>query len=240
MRLLARLLWVLALPMLLTGGCAEVTTPEGAPVRATITSWPGIAVPLDGVELCETGTAKCVTTDANGEATLYLPAGERSFTQTKEGYGSYLVPLVVPEDGLEHSSGMGSDATLESLYEDVMSPYPLEDMGRISIGIAFAGATFDLFDATAGELAAKTFYVEEGPTGQPIWRLDLAATITDQGGGFLDVSPGEYQVRFGGTAEECIPGPTGWPGVYLLNSVRFPVRAGHVTQVTVSCSQVAN
>ena len=235
----ATLLWVFA--VFFAGGCTQVTDPPGVPVETTITSWPEPAASLEDVEVCEAGTANCMKTDADGKATLRLPVGETSFTKEKELFAPYLVPLVVPADGFAHDSAMGTDAFLETLHEDVMSPYPLGDMGRISIGgIPFAGATFDLFDATAGKLAAKTYYVEEGPTGQPTWRLDLAATTPEGGGGFLEVSPGEYQVQFGGTADECVPGPTGWPGLYLLNSVRFPVRAGHITQVTVSCSQVAN
>jgi len=234
----ATLLWVFVVFSI--GGCTQLTDPGGVPVEITITAWPGAAVPLDGVELCETATANCVPTDADGKATLRLPVGETSFTKEKKGFGSYLVPLDVPVGGLAHVSSMGSDAVLKPLYEAVMSPYPHPDTGRVSIGIDLAGVTIDLFDATAGKLAAKTYYVEEGPTGQPTWRLDLAATTPEGGGGFLEVSPGEYQVQFGGTADECVPGPTGWPGLYLLNSVRFPVRAGHITQVTVSCSQVAN
>jgi hypothetical protein len=149
---------------------------------------------------------------------LRLPVGETSFTEEKEGFGAYLVPLVVPEEGLARESGMGTDAFLETLYEDVMSPYPMVGMGRISIEIGFAGATIDLFDAD-GPVEAKRYYVDEGP----IWRLDLTATVGDQGGGFLEVSPGEYVVRFGGTAINCIPVPTGWPVLFVPNSIRLRV-----------------
>jgi hypothetical protein len=231
MRSFATLSWVFAVFSI--GGCAEVTDPGGVPVEMTITSWPGRAAPIRDVKLCETDLAHCVTTDANGKATLRLPVGETSFTKEKDGFGPYLVPLVVPEDGLAHESGMGTEAFLETLHKDVVSPHPLGDMGRISIGISFAGATIDLFDAD-GPVEAKRYYVDEGP----IWRLDLTATAGDQGGGFLEVSPGEYVVQFGGTAVNCIPVPTGWPAPFVANSIKLDVRAGFITQATATCEQV--
>jgi hypothetical protein len=229
-------LWVFA--VFPVGGCAEVTGPPPgtAPVRIIVNPWLGLPVGLDDVELCETGTTNCVTTDANGNATLWLPVGETSFTRRKEGYGSYLIPLVNPADGSSHESAMGSEATLESLHEDVMSPYPLGNMGRISCAVlpGFEGATFDLFDAT-GKLMAKRYYTDEGST--PTWRLDLTATTTTGSGGFLEVSPGDdYQVQFGGTADDCVH-LVAWPGHFVSNTIRFPVRAGHITQITAGCSK---
>jgi len=106
------------------------------------------------------------------------------------------------------------------------------DTGRISIGVGFSGATIDLFDSD-GPVAAKRYYVDEGP----IWRLDLTATTTTGGGGFLEVSPGEYVVQFGGTAINCIPVPMGWPVLFVPNSIRLPVRAGYITQATATCEQ---
>jgi hypothetical protein len=231
MRSFATLSWVFA--VFFVGGCTEVTDPGGVPVEMTITSWPGTAVPLEDVKLCQTGAANCMETDAAGKATLRLPVGETSFTKEKEGFGTYLVPLVVPADRLVHESSMGTDAFLETLYEDVMSPYPMEDVGRISIGISFAGATIDLFDAD-GPVEAKRYYVDEGPT----WRLDLTETAGDQGGGFLEISPGEYRVQFGGTAINCIPAPTGWPALFVPNSIRVRVRAGYITQATPTCERL--
>jgi hypothetical protein len=219
------------------GGCAEVTDPPGVPVDWTITAWPGAAVPLEGVELCDTNRANCVTTDAAGKATLRLPVSETSFTEEKDGFGPYLVPLVVPEEGLAHDSGMGTDIFLETLYEDVMSPYPMGDMGRISIGTvpAFAGVTLELSDANGPIADPKAYYVLN--TAPPSWSLEATETATSGGGGFLEVSPGEYVVQFGGTAINCIPVPTGWPAPFVPNSIRVPVRAGFITQATATCEQ---
>lgn len=235
MRSFATLLGVFA--VFLAGGCTEVTDPGGVPIEMTITAWPGTARPLEDVELCETGTANCVTTDAAGKAMLRLPVGETSFTKEKDAFVSYLVPLVVPEDGLAHGSRMGTEAFVETLYDDVMSPYPMGNRGRISADVspAFAGATFDLFDADGPVAAPKPYYVAGG--SPPTWSLDLTATTNDGAGGFLEVSPGEYSVQFGGTAINCIPVPLGWPVFSVPNSIRLPVRAGYVTQVSATCEQ---
>jgi hypothetical protein len=233
MRLLTTLLGVFG--VFAVGGCAQVTDPQGEPVQMTITSWPEPAVPLEGVRLCETDTPNCATTDADGKAMLWLPEGETSFTKERKGFGSYLVPLIVPAGGLAHDSGMGTDAFLDILYEDVMSPYPMGDMGRISTAAepGFEGTTFDLFDADGPIAEPKRYYVDAGPT----WNTDLSATTTVGGGGFLEVSPGEYSVQFGGTAINCIADPSGWPGLFLPNSIRLRVRAGYITQALATCSR---
>jgi hypothetical protein len=212
MGLLATLSWVFVVYSI--GGCAQVTEPGGVPVDITITAWPGAAVPLEGVELCETATVNCSYTDADGKARLWLPAGETSFTKEKEGFVSYLVPLFVPANGLAHESRMGTDAFVETLYEDVMSPYPIEDEGRISTGVspAFAGVTLALFDADGPIADPKAYYVVGGP-------------------------PPTWSVQFGGTAINCIAVPTGWPGLFLQNSIRLPVRAGFITQAIATCEQ---
>jgi len=232
MRLFARLLWVLAL--LPFGGCAEVAgPPEGfVPVAIRVEDWPGIPRGLPDVELCQTDTANCVTTDANGKAKLWLPVGETSYTARKEGYGPYLKALVVPVDGLDHEFSMGSDSALESLYGEVMSPYPHPDTGRITCSVGFAGVTFDLFDAAGNKVRAEQYFSAAGPT----WSLDPTATTTAGEGGFLQVSPGEYQIQFGGTADDCVE-ILAWPGRSQSNAIRFPVGAGHITQVNASCSE---
>lgn len=109
MRLLARWLWVLALPVFPIGGCTQVATgPDTAPVTITVLEWPGLARPLEGVELCETGNeASCVLTNVDGKATLRLPFEvETSFTRTKEDFAPYLVPAFIPMGGTARPSWM--------------------------------------------------------------------------------------------------------------------------------------
>jgi hypothetical protein len=194
------------------------------------------------MELCPTDdTSRCETTNANGEATLWLPVGETSFTRTKEGYASYLVPLDNPEDGSSHEVFAIRDELLEKLYEDVMAEWPLGDMGRITCDVgALAGVTFKLFDATGEVDEAKQYYRErEAGTSIPSWSLELTET-TFEGvgeGGFVEVSPGEYEIELGGKAVDlvCVP-ITGWKA-FQSNRVRFPVLAGYATGLTMACKE---
>ena len=232
MRLVARLLWVLAL--LPFGGCAEVTEPQGEPVKITVEEWPGFPRGIPGVELCETGKeANCETTDADGKATLWLPANEETgFTAEKQGFGSRLVPVVIPTGGESFSLFMLSAATVESLHEDA---YPLEDVGGINCWVrGLAGVTFDLFDGE-GPVSAKQYYREPGPP--QTYNDELTETTNEGVGGFLEISPGEYEVQVGGTAGDCAL-EMGWPpALFSERTVRFPVQAGYETRIILSCSE---
>jgi hypothetical protein len=228
--LVARLLWVLALPVSLIGGCTEVVgPPDTAPVKVTVLRYPGVAGPLEGVELCETDNeASCVLTNVDGEATLHLPFDvETSFTRTKEGYASYLVPAVIPASGTAYSLAMAQEERFATQHQNVDSPYPMVGTGMVGFNTFpwRSGATIKLFGATG-----KTYYTDENLD----WRLDLTAT-TDQGAaGVTEVIPGdEYRLEFGGSADGCIP-VRGWDGPFE-NSVRFPVREGFMTQLRVAC-----
>ena len=232
MRGFARRLSILALAMPPTLGCLALddSPPDTALVKFSIYGWPGARVGLEGVELCEADTTNCTTTDANGEAALQLPVGEIIFTKTKEGLGSYLVPMVNPVEGLVHDSAMASEDLLETLHAQTMTAYPLSGVGRVSADVLPfpEGATLDLFDDT-GAPAGIRYYTDRGP----VWRLDLSAMTSTGGAGFLDVSSGEYQILVGGSAADCAPRPA-WPGRFLPN--RLPVREGWISQVTASCS----
>ena len=232
MRLLSKLLWVAAaFPI---GGCTELTGPSAntAPVEITVIQTP-VRSPLPGVDVCEIdNAANCETTDADGRATLWLPVGETGLTTSKEGYGSYLKAFVNGSNGYSVESAQYTEALLEDLHDDTMTIYPMEDVGRAHCNVpGFSRATFDLHDAD-GQVTAKQYYIEDGP----IWSLDRTETTASGAGGFLEVSPGEeYQIQFGGTAQDCVHADA-WPRHFLPNAIRFPVRAGHVTQVSAVCS----
>jgi hypothetical protein len=230
MRLLLRLLWVLALPVFPIGACTQVTTaPDTAPVTITVLEWPGLAKRLEGVELCETDhETSCVLTDVNGEATLWLPFDvETSFTRTKKGYASYLVPAFIPMGGTAYSLVMAKEERIATQHDNVGSPYPMRDTGMIALATFpnRSGATIELFGATG-----TIFYTDEDLN----WRRDLPATTPQGAGGVTEVSPGEeYRLEFGGTGEGCIP-TRGWSSPFD-NSVRFPVREGFLTDLRVAC-----
>jgi len=227
-------LWVFALLLSHVAGCNEVTTPS-APVSITI--WKGAGagedyqLPLEGVELCELGTTNCVVTDANGEATLELPVDqETGVTRTKEGYASYLLADVIPADGEQYVYPMATDHRIAAEHERLMAPYPMRGTGTILVGLRpdLAGATFELIGATS-----TAFYVDDDPEGEVLWSQDLTATTLWSSGGFVEVTPGDYQVKLGGTAQRCTP-YRAWPGDDE-NSIRIPVQEGYITHAVVNC-----
>jgi hypothetical protein len=231
MYLLIRLLCGLALLVLPTIGCAQVTDggPEGSALLSVAVASADFEPtgPLEGAEFCETGTDNCVFTDATGLATLELPIGpEVRCTLEKEGHGSYLVAEVMPAGGEQYAFSMGTHSHLAGQFQRIDSPYPMRLSGTVVIALVprFAGATFELDDATG-----KPFYHDEEGRRS----LDLTETTAFGLGGFAEISPGEFQVNLGGTAERCVPG-IGWPG-NVANSVRFPIREGYITYVSIFC-----
>jgi len=197
----------------------------------TVSGWDAEAElqgPLQGVNLCETdNTTNCALSNDDGQVTIDLPIGETSYTLEKEGWGSHLVGRVMPPDGLPSEVfTMGSDQHYKQQHDRLDSPWPMRGTGAVLLSVAWAGATFELFDATG-----TAYYVHEYGEWRP-WP-DLTATTSRGGGGFVGVGPGDFQINLGGTAVGCVPA-IGWPGVE--NSIRFPVREGYITVATVTCS----
>jgi hypothetical protein len=218
--------------MLSVVGCNEVYTPTTAPFSLTVQSFdpePSNRLPLEAVEVCQMDTTdNCQWTDADGKATLMLPIGETAYTlDAEENYGSYLVPRVVPPGGSGQAWSLPTNELFADRHDDVNAPYPMILTGTIIISVEEprAGTTFELVDATG-----TAFYADE--EGQH-WDPDLTATTSGGRGGFAEVSPGEFQVRIGGTGEECWVG-SGWPGDDG-NSMRLPVREGYITRVVLGC-----
>ena len=213
-----------------TGGSGGANT---AAVTILASSWEpeqGATGLLEGVQLCETGTSNCVMTDAGGIGKLQLPVDqETSFTVEKEGYASYLVPKIIPAEGAVLAKAMATDARIEDMCGRLTTAYPMEGTGAIFVQLddSVAGATFNLL-GTIG----KAFYRDE----EMNWSLDLTATTSDGGGGFVEVSPGEYQIEIGGTAQNCVL-IRGWPGD-SENSVRVPVREGYLSTARLTCDEM--
>jgi hypothetical protein len=183
---------------------------------------------LEGAQLCQTATINCALSDSRGRVTIHLPIGEESsFTLEMEGYASYLVPIVLTAEVAEEF-GMASDRLMVARHEGATCQYPMIETGSILVSFvtsAFAGATFDLVDATG-----KPYYVDE----EGNWRPDLTATTSRGSGGFCEVPPGnEFEIELGGTAEDCHPS-WAWPSE-AENAVRFPVEENYLTYLSVSC-----
>ncbi|MBW2720562.1 MAG: hypothetical protein JRD94_19115 [Deltaproteobacteria bacterium] len=117
----------------------------------------GTTGPLEGVQVCETGTTNCVMTGDQ----------ETSVTLDKEGRGSYLHSVIIPAEGAIVTQGLALDARLEDMYGRVMSPYPPEGAGTAFVDLRnVAGATFELVGTTG-----KAFYRDE----ELNWSLDQDA-----------------------------------------------------------------
>lgn len=181
---------------------------------------------FEGVELCETDTTNCATTDADGLAEIMVSANQEiSYTVSKDGYAPFLVGDVTDETLLPTVWPMFNDAMLADAAEALEIPYPYTG-GILALQVLpnMAGVTFDLLDETA-----KQYYADEAG----IDTLGLTATTSRGWGGFLEVSPGEHQVEFGGTATNCTPS-IAWPGD-AANRIKVPVRVGYVSYGSMDC-----
>jgi len=220
-------MWVLPLIVFTVSACQDVVSEKSLLVRVVDLA----NAPLEGVMICETDTANCALTGADGHATLVLPTDEEfSYTATKEGYERLLQADVT--DGRFDAATppklilSGNKATAEWM-EALMSPYPQMGTGSVDVFVAYGGiegATLDLIDATG-----KAYYEDEAriPT------LDLEATTSSGHGGFVEVPPGDFEIELGGTVNDCYPGRA-WPGS-TKNRIRVPIRAGYFTVANVVC-----
>ena len=184
---------------------------------------------LEGVELCETDTTNCATTDATGAAQIDLPANQAvSYTVSKDGYGPYLAVDVTDETFRASTWPMLSDALLTDNAAALGIEYPWTG-GAIALAVfpPTAGVTFDL---VVPDETAKRYYVDEAgaPTG-----LDLTETTLWGRGAFVELSPGEHEVEFGGNPTNCIPG-LAWPGD-AANRITVPVRVGYISNGSMHC-----
>jgi len=212
-------------------GCQEVVHTVELTVTATEAPsledlWEGPQ--LAGVELCQTDTTNCAVTDSVGFAQITLPANQEiSYTLKKEGYVSYLVGDVSDET-VEGTTWPMASVELATLAADLLEiAYPWTG-GAVALSLPTssprAGVTYDIMNGTA-----TAYYFDEA--GTPT--LDLTATTSNGHGGFVEVSPGEPQFEFGGTATNCVPS-VAWPGD-APNRIRVPVRVGYQSYGSMNC-----
>jgi hypothetical protein len=184
--------------------------------------------PLEGAEVCETDTTNCVISDAGGLARLELPVNQEvSFVIKKDEYEPTLEVDVTDRDygSSRDTHVVWPDELQAPWYESAMVEYPQAGVGTVWVSLVppLSGATFELIGAEG-----KAFYAAEGGPS-----FDLTATTSKGWGGFLEVSPGEFQIELGGTASDCKPWRA-WPGD-SENRIRFLVRDGAATSLTVDC-----
>jgi hypothetical protein len=192
--------------------------------------------PVEGVEVCEVGGDYCVMSDSAGYVGLLLPIGEEvAFTAVKEGFIPYLGGGVPPERGLDFGEfGMARLERLSYQHDLVGSPWPMEDTGDIVIininGADLPGTTLELSPSTG-----IGFYYNEDHD----WDTDLTETTSASYyglfGGWTQVSPGEVEVTWGGTAAGRCTIIKGWPSE-KPNTMRIPVMAGFLSQQDLLCT----
>jgi hypothetical protein len=223
--------WMVCLSAL-AFGCAEPV--DAVTVSVSVTEYrgggpydPGIA--LEDAMVCETDADNCVRTNAQGRAMLSLPGhSEVSYTVEKEGYERALRVDVTDAGFLDDvKTILWPDELAKDWYEQTGSRYPLTSTGdvHIRIGPPTPGATVELVDASGDR-----WYSEVWGSPNP----DLEATTEVGFAGFVGIAPGEFQIEFGGWAQVCAA-ELAWPA-NAPNRIRFPVRAGYLTYVSVRCA----
>jgi hypothetical protein len=90
---------------------------------------------LEGVEVCEAGTIKCVVTDNNGVASLSLPPNEEvSFTAQKEGYEAKLFADVSDwGPGAPWLLSLRPDERAAPWHQHLESDYPMRGVGAVFV-----------------------------------------------------------------------------------------------------------
>jgi hypothetical protein len=214
--------------------CTQVTGPPVDSVQLRVTIFTGFgAIRVEGVEACDGDMTACVMTDADGQATLELPADKQiSWTLAKDGFGSILIGDVTDATFVSATrADIATDAWLMSQTDRLMTPYPFPDTGGIVIWTDVPGATF----ALVGAEGKQPFYGDEA--GELSFAFD--ATTSRGTGGFVEVEVGpgevgEAQVQIGGTAAGCALN-WGWPSD-ANDTIRVPVRRGFTTYAAVDCN----
>ena len=232
---------VFALVVIPLVGCTDVVELQTYSFALT-ESLPDLTTsPSEGVEICEVDADNCVTSDSSGRAELDVRSNrEVTFTFEKEGYGKWVVGDVSDENYESLlSRRMYPDDQLMAIAEQLGTPYPWEGgvVGLVRIPSDVAGVKFAPVESTVGAVGESFYY--DSATDE--YSLDLEATTAHQNswllplgaGGFTEVTPGERQFEFGGTAVNC--GPSwAWPGDGP-NQIRVPVRDGYRTYGSMAC-----
>lgn len=196
-------------------------------------------VAIEGVEICVIDTTNCEMTNANGLATLTLPANsEVTLRIDKSGYAPTVSPQTTKDlDVTGIRTAVLSDATSALMAGVLGTAYPLGDTGVIAISALTDPATADdngIAGVTFALAQEPTYYLDEN--GFP--SFDLSATTSPDGvGGYIELPPGVHEITVGGTASNCNL-LSAWPGT-TEDSIRLPVAAGAFTQAFIVCDAVA-
>ena len=213
-------------------------------IRLTMLEPDGSATSNPDVEVCVVGTETCVMSNVLGVVTFEVPADQEfAITFEKEGFGKWVMADVSDENREQSTTRrMYTDAQLEEVATQLGVDYP---WNRSIVGLVKGpsntdteGVTFAPAGSTVGEVGEEFYYdstteeystdLNAGTSVDLNWYLPLGA------GGFTDVTPGEQQFEFGGTAGDCVASWS-WPGD-APNTIRVPVIEGYRTYGSMICS----
>ncbi len=191
---------------------------------------------IPDVEVCVSDLPDCDTTDEDGFVTLEVPANEElAFEAVGEGFVSTLQPQTTTDQNLSGIVIPMLTVDLFAAFSLVVGvPYPPDGVGVVGIS-ALVAPTSDPDNGIAGitfttDTNGIPYYLDENEVPS----LTLTETTVPSGaGGLLEVAPGEVEVELGGTASNCVLA-SAWPGANA-SSIRFPIEAGFLTQVFVTC-----
>ncbi|MGB5695719.1 MAG: hypothetical protein WBM46_08715 [Polyangiales bacterium] len=196
-----------------------------------------LSTPVSGVKVCQLDTTNCGTTNAQGKLVLELPSNQEvAVSYEKEGYGSTIFATETDDMFREvQDFDLTPDEQWAALAEQLGVAYPFTGVALARVPTdPLAGVTFELVGTTA-----EAFYFD-AETMRYTFDLE-ASTAFLQGydfplawGGFLELSSGEHEIVYGGTAGDCTEPSLAWPG-NMPNSIRLPVREGFRTYGSIIC-----
>ena len=214
-------------------------------LRLTVSEPDGSIAIVQDVEVCEADadTENCAMSDELGVASIVVPADQEIlFTIEKEGYGKWLTADVSDETREQGvvTRRMHTNAQLEAVAAQLGIDYPWTGgiVGLVRFPtVARGGLTFTPVGSTIGQVGDDFYY--DGALEE--YSGDLQATSAFDGigyllplgdGGFTEITPGEQQFAYGGTAGDCVVS-WAWPGD-TANTIRLPVREGYRTYGSMS------
>lgn len=212
-------------------------------LRLTVSEPDGSIANVQDVEVCEADTENCAMSDEVGVARIVVPADQEIlFTIEKEGYGKWLTADVSDETREQGvvMRRMHTNAQLEAAAGQLGIEYPWTGgiVGLVRYPtVVQGGVTFTPVGSTVDQVGDEFYY--DGTLEE--YSVDLQATSAFDGvgyllplgdGGFTEITPGEQQFEYGGTAGDCVVS-WAWPGD-TENTIRLPVREGYRTYGSMS------
>jgi hypothetical protein len=203
----------------------------------------GTQAPLAGATVCQYYPAisppSCVTTDADGNYALTLPANANTgVTTVASGYFPEIEIGTTPDASAVVNTGLLSN-DLANVYASAVGGTFDPSKGQLiaqmlgpNAFVPDAGGPAGLPNGTIAlspASGAGPFY--SGQSGLP--NSSLTSTTTSGQAGFLNVDPGQPVVSIVPEAGTCTP-ILAWPGS-APNTVTALVAAGYLTRISVVC-----